>query len=164
MSAECTSYYSTEKLFVSGFTCPKKEGDANAIFCCGFNDIKYCCDDPNSFFPYEYGYMWWLSVGALIGLSIATIVLLAFIVTVCVFCYLFIAAKPSRLDNGLQLQAPGSSASEEPGLCSAPGGPQGFRKHFLSRKLDCDNQVPASDRIFQRCFLATVPAVSVEGP
>lgn len=49
------------------------------------------------------------SVGALIGLSIAAIVLLAFIVTVCVFCYLFIAAKPSRIDNGLPLQVPGTN-------------------------------------------------------
>ncbi|KAK6302338.1 hypothetical protein J4Q44_G00266930 [Coregonus suidteri] len=46
-------------------------------------------------------------VGALIGLSIAAVVLLAFLITVCVLCYLFIATKPSRLDNGLPLRAPG---------------------------------------------------------
>uniref|UniRef100_A0A673WIA3 Shisa like 2A n=1 Tax=Salmo trutta TaxID=8032 RepID=A0A673WIA3_SALTR len=94
-------YYSTENAFVNGFLCPKAGSGAHAVFCCGFNDIKYCCDDPNSFFPYEYAYMWWLSVGALIGLSIAAVVLLAFLITVCVLCYLFIATKPSRLDNGL---------------------------------------------------------------
>uniref|UniRef100_A0A8C8HVF7 Shisa N-terminal domain-containing protein n=1 Tax=Oncorhynchus tshawytscha TaxID=74940 RepID=A0A8C8HVF7_ONCTS len=60
MSAECTSYYSADNVFVNGSSCPKAGGDARAAFCCGFNDIKYCCDDPNSFFPYEYGYMWWL--------------------------------------------------------------------------------------------------------
>uniref|UniRef100_A0A8C9WNB1 Shisa like 2A n=1 Tax=Scleropages formosus TaxID=113540 RepID=A0A8C9WNB1_SCLFO len=108
MSAECTGYYSSEDVFVDAFTCPKADSAATAVFCCGFNDIKYCCDDPNSFFPYEYGYMWWLSLGALVGLSIAAVVLLAFIITVCVLCYLFIATKPSRLDNGLPLQATGT--------------------------------------------------------
>ncbi|MBN3302246.1 SHL2A protein, partial [Amia calva] len=107
MSAQCSGYRSAEDRLVSGFTCPTPGADAGAVFCCGFNDIKYCCDDPNSFFPYEYAYMWWLSVGALVGLSIAAVVLLAFIITVCVLCYLFIATKPSRLDNGLPLRAPG---------------------------------------------------------
>ncbi|KAI1892092.1 hypothetical protein AGOR_G00150410 [Albula goreensis] len=110
--------------------------------------------------------MWWLSVGALVGLSIAAVVLLAFIITVCVLCYLFIATKPSRLDNGLPLHAPGFdlSAMEGPSHSSAPAGPQGLRKHFLSRKLDCDNQPPDPDRLFQRCFMATVTTVNVEGP
>uniref|UniRef100_A0A672TA68 Shisa like 2A n=1 Tax=Sinocyclocheilus grahami TaxID=75366 RepID=A0A672TA68_SINGR len=107
MSADCAGYYNAENVFVSGFTCPKPDSDARAIFCCGFNDVKYCCDDPNSFFPYEYGYMWWLSLGALVGLSIAAVVLLAFIITICVLCYLFIATKPRGLDNGLPLRAPG---------------------------------------------------------
>ncbi|KAF5897810.1 membrane protein, partial [Clarias magur] len=103
MSAVCSSYYTVEKELVRSFTCPKAGGDERAQFCCGFNDIKYCCDDPNSFFPYEYGYMWWLSIGALIGLSIAAVVLLAFLITVCVLCILFINTKPSQLDNGLPL-------------------------------------------------------------
>ncbi|XDV46471.1 hypothetical protein PO909_014360 [Leuciscus waleckii] len=107
MNADCAGYYNAENVFVSGFTCPKPDSDARAIFCCGFNDVKYCCDDPNSFFPYEYGYMWWLSLGALVGLSIAAVVLLAFIITLCVLCYLFIATKPRGLDNGLPLRAPG---------------------------------------------------------
>ncbi|KAG5275780.1 hypothetical protein AALO_G00124480 [Alosa alosa] len=62
MSADCTGYYNTEKEFVNASTCPKPGNDARAVFCCGFSDYKYCCDDPNSFFPYEYGYMWWLRV------------------------------------------------------------------------------------------------------
>ncbi|KPP67120.1 membrane protein FAM159A-like [Scleropages formosus] len=166
MSAECTGYYSSEDVFVDAFTCPKADSAATAVFCCGFNDIKYCCDDPNSFFPYEYGYMWWLSLGALVGLSIAAVVLLAFIITVCVLCYLFIATKPSRLDNGLPLQATGSdpTALEGPSQCSVPSGPQGLRKHFPSRKLDCDNQPAEPDRLFQRCFMATVTTVKREGP
>ncbi|XP_062479036.1 protein shisa-like-2A isoform X2 [Pezoporus occidentalis] len=46
-----------------------------------------------------------LSVGALVGLSIAAVVLFAFIITVCVLCYLFISTKPrSKLDTGLSLQ------------------------------------------------------------
>uniref|UniRef100_A0A4W6FQ46 Shisa like 2A n=1 Tax=Lates calcarifer TaxID=8187 RepID=A0A4W6FQ46_LATCA len=107
MISECSSYYSTDGVFVDGFSCPRPGNAAAAVYCCGFNDVKYCCDDPNSFFPYEYGYMWWLSIGALVGLSIAAVVLLAFLITVCVLCYLFIATKPSRPDNGLPLRMPG---------------------------------------------------------
>ncbi|XP_006195950.2 protein shisa-like-2A isoform X2 [Camelus ferus] len=44
-------------------------------------------------------------IGALVGLSIAAVVLLAFIVTACVLCYLFIGSKPhTKLDPGLSLQ------------------------------------------------------------
>uniref|UniRef100_A0A3Q2ZUW6 Shisa like 2A n=1 Tax=Kryptolebias marmoratus TaxID=37003 RepID=A0A3Q2ZUW6_KRYMA len=98
------SYYNPDGVFVEAFSCPKPGNAPFAVYCCGFNDVKYCCNDPNSFFPYEYGYMWWLSIGALVGLSIAAVVLLAFLITVCVLCYLFIATKPSRLDNGLPLR------------------------------------------------------------
>uniref|UniRef100_A0A8C3MBS2 Shisa like 2A n=2 Tax=Passeriformes TaxID=9126 RepID=A0A8C3MBS2_GEOPR len=111
MSAECSSYLNADKVLVSGFSCPRAGGDARAVFCCGFQDIKYCCDDPHSFFPYEHSYMWWLSVGALVGLSIAAVVLFAFIITVCVLCYLFISTKPrSKLDTGLSLQTAGKTS------------------------------------------------------
>ncbi|XP_020507073.1 protein shisa-like-2B isoform X2 [Labrus bergylta] len=165
MSAECSSYYSADEVLVDGFSCPRLGNAAAAVYCCGFNDVKYCCDDPNSFFPYEYGYMWWLSIGALVGLSIAAVVLLAFLITVCVLCYLFIATKPSRLDNGLPLRVPGdpSEASTHVRVTCASG-PQGFRKHFMSRKLDCDNQPPDPDLLFQRCFTANVARVKVESP
>lgn len=106
------------------------------------------------------------SLGALVGLSIAAVVLLAFIITICVLCYLFIATKPRGLDNGLPLRAPGPGPSpqEGPSQPSAPSGPQGFRKHFQRAKLDCDNQPPDPDRLFQRCFMATVTTINVEGP
>ncbi|XP_072198864.1 protein shisa-like-2A isoform X1 [Excalfactoria chinensis] len=105
MSSECSSYLNADRVLVSGFSCPRVGGDARAVYCCGFQDVKYCCDDPHSFFPYEHSYMWWLSIGALVGLSIAAVVLFAFIITVCVLCYLFISTKPrSKLDTGLSLQ------------------------------------------------------------
>ncbi|KAK1165067.1 protein shisa-like-2A [Acipenser oxyrinchus oxyrinchus] len=134
MSSACLSYYSAERVLVEAFTCPKPENDASAVHCCGFNDMKYCCDDPNSFFPYEYEYMWWL-----------------------------------RLDNGLPLHTPGSSAVdlnalEGPSHCNEVGAPTGIQKHFMSRKLDCTNQPPDQDRLFQRCFTATVTTINVEGP
>ncbi|KAK1879266.1 Protein shisa-like-2A [Dissostichus eleginoides] len=116
MSAECSSYSSADGAFVDGFSCPRAGNAAVAVYCCGFNDVKYCCDDPNSFFPYEYGYMWWLSEG------------------------------PSR------------------GRAACISGPQGFRKHFMSRKLDCDNQPPDPELLFQRCFTATVVGIKVENP
>ncbi|XP_056912134.1 protein shisa-like-2A [Takifugu flavidus] len=164
--SQCSAYSSAEGALVDGFSCPRPGNAASAVYCCGFNDVKYCCDDPNSFFPYDYGYMWWLSIGALIGLSIAAVVLLAFLITVCVLCYLFISIKPSRPDNGLPLTAPGREVSE--GSSNNRGtsstGPQGFRKHFTSRKLDCDNQAPNPDILFQRCFTANVTCVNVESP
>ncbi|XP_043941889.1 protein shisa-like-2A [Protopterus annectens] len=167
MSADCLSYYNAQQVLVSGFSCPPPEGPANERYCCGFNDIKYCCDDPNSFFPYEYSYMWWLSIGALVGLSIAAVVLLAFIITVCVLCYLFISTKPhNRLDTGLHLQTPGTNQNslEEMSHSSQSAAPNGFKKHFMSRKLDCDNQPQEPDRLFQRCFMATVTTINVQGP
>lgn len=167
MSADCGSYFTPENVLMDGFTCPRADGDSTALFCCGFSDLKYCCDDPNSFFPYEYAYMWWLSLGAMVGLSVAAVVLLAFIITLCVLCYLFITTKPRGLDNGLSLQARGCTSNpQEPGpsQSSSTAGPQSFRKHFLrGSKLDCDNQPPEPDRLFQRCFLATVTAINVEG-
>lgn len=53
------------------------------------------------------------SIGALIGLSVAAMVLLAFLITVCVLCYLFISKKPgNKLDTGLtlSLEAAGKSS------------------------------------------------------
>lgn len=45
------------------------------------------------------------------GLSIAAVVLFAFIITVCVLCYLFISTKPrSKLDTGLSLQMAGKAS------------------------------------------------------
>lgn len=43
-------------------------------------------------------------------------------------------------------------------------GPQGFRKYFINRKLDCDNQPPNPDILFQRCFTPNVTSVKVESP
>ncbi|XP_068605369.1 protein shisa-like-2B [Brachionichthys hirsutus] len=163
MNTGCSGYSAAGGAFVDGFSCPGPGNAATAVYCCGFNDVKYCCDDSNSFFPYEYGYMWWLSVGALVGLSIAAVVLLAFLITVCVLCYLFIAAKPSRLDNGLPLRAPAGDAGAGSSL-GHPAGPHGFRKHTMSRKLDCDNQPPDPDILFQRCFTPNIARVEVGSP
>ncbi|XP_075875841.1 protein shisa-like-2A [Nelusetta ayraudi] len=166
MSPECSGYFSADGAQVDGFFCPRPGSAATAIYCCGFNDVKYCCDDPNSFYPYEYSYMWWLSFGALVGLSIAAVVLLAFLITVCVLCYLFVSTKPRHPDNGLPLRVPGGEASEGPSHAreTSSRGPQGFRKHFMSRKLDCDNQPPNPDILFQRCFTGNVTSVKVESP
>uniref|UniRef100_A0A3P8VR39 Shisa like 2A n=1 Tax=Cynoglossus semilaevis TaxID=244447 RepID=A0A3P8VR39_CYNSE len=134
MSAECSSYHGTDGSLMDAFSCPKPGSAASAVYCCGFNDVKYCCDDPNSFFPYDYSYMWWLSIGALVGLSIAAVVLLAFLITVCVLCYLFIASKPRRLDNGLPLRVPDEDPNENSNhlRLHRATGPQGFRKHFTA--------------------------------
>ncbi|XP_032700092.1 protein shisa-like-2A [Lontra canadensis] len=174
MSGACTSYVSAEQEVVRGFSCPRPGGEAAAVFCCGFRDHKYCCDDPHSFFPYEHSYMWWLSIGALVGLSIAAVVLLAFIVTACVLCYLFISSKPhTKLDPGLHLQPPDPKEEAPPGRqggnagnsVEVPGVSIPWQNHpFLNPRLDY-NEEQAMDpkRLLQHCFMATVTASDIPG-
>ncbi|XP_007534543.1 protein shisa-like-2A [Erinaceus europaeus] len=173
MSGACTSYVSAEQELVRGFSCPRPGGEAAAVFCCGFRDHKYCCDDPHSFFPYEHSYMWWLSIGALVGLSIAAVVLLAFIITACVLCYLFINSKPhTKLDPGLSLQTtdPEEVPSDYQGgnmenLVQVPGVRLLGQSHpFLNPRMDCkEEQVVDAKCLFQNCFMATVTASDIPG-
>ncbi|XP_004639278.1 membrane protein FAM159A [Octodon degus] len=172
MSGYCSSYVSAEQEEVRGFSCPRPGGEAAAVFCCGFRDHKYCCDDPHSFFPYEHNYMWWLSVGALVGLSIAAVVLLAFIVTPCVLCYLFISSKPhTKLDPGLSLQTTGPKevVPDQQGtntvmVMAVPGGsPLGHSYSFLNPRLESENWTVDSIGLFQHCSIATVTAGDIPG-
>ncbi|XP_054434206.1 protein shisa-like-2B [Pteronotus mesoamericanus] len=103
-SRVCSGYYSLNQSFVESFQCPRRGEAAALLYCCGFADLKYCCSEPGSYFPYKHSYMWSLSIGALTGLGIAALVLLAFVISVCVLCYLFLYTKPQRLDTGLKLQ------------------------------------------------------------
>ncbi|XP_075399148.1 protein shisa-like-2B [Tenrec ecaudatus] len=112
-SRVCSGYYSLNRSFVESFQCPRRGDGAALLFCCGFADLKYCCSEPGSYFPYKHGYMWSLSIGALIGLGIAALVLLAFVISVCVLCYLFLYTKPQRLDSGLKLQHLEASSIQE---------------------------------------------------
>ncbi|KAM6217692.1 protein shisa-like-2A [Rhynchocyon petersi] len=171
MSGACTSYVSAEQEVVRGFSCPRPGGEAAAVFCCGFRDHKYCCDDPHSFFPYEHSYMWWLSIGALVGLSIAAVVLLAFIITACVLCYLFVSSKPhTKLDPGLSLQTTGSAeAHPDHQDGSIPVevtrvSPLKQNYLFLNQRLNCnEGQTPSSKHLPQHCFMATVTASDIPG-
>nr|XP_023421403.1 membrane protein FAM159B isoform X1 [Cavia porcellus] len=164
----CSGYYSLNHTFVEPFRCPRRGEAAALLYCCGFADLKYCCGEPGSYFPYKHSYMWSLrrsdltplqetnkhphkdpafsysdptlhnpsrtflslfsltsagkqrrdfqSVGALIGLGIAALVLLAFVISVCVLCYLFLYTKPQRLDTGLKLQHLEPFSSQEGNL------------------------------------------------
>ncbi|XP_073440352.1 protein shisa-like-2B [Dendrobates tinctorius] len=112
----CTSYYTTNNTLVNSFGCPRKDDTIDLIYCCGFVDLKYCCNEPGNYFPYKHDYMLSLSIGALIGLAIAALVLLAFVVSVCVLCYLFLYTKPQRIETGLKLQHSGSSSSHRDNL------------------------------------------------
>ncbi|XP_006149447.1 protein shisa-like-2A [Tupaia chinensis] len=173
MSGACTSYVSAEQEVVRGFSCPRPGGEAAAVFCCGFRDHKYCCDDPHSFFPYEHSYMWWLSVGALVGLSVAAVVLLAFIITACVLCYLFISSKPhTKLDPGLSLQITGPE--EVPADCQCantgfavelPGASHlGQSYPFLNPRLESnEGQTVDAEHLLQPHFMAAVTASNIPG-
>uniref|UniRef100_A0A2K6V2P0 Shisa like 2B n=1 Tax=Saimiri boliviensis boliviensis TaxID=39432 RepID=A0A2K6V2P0_SAIBB len=109
----CSGYYSLNQSFVEPFQCPRRGEGAALRYCCGFADLKYCCSEPGSYFPYKHSYMWSLSIGALIGLGIAALVLLAFVISICVLCYLFLYTKPQRLDTGLKLQHLEASSTQE---------------------------------------------------
>ncbi|XP_055978194.1 protein shisa-like-2A [Sorex fumeus] len=169
MSGACTGYVSAEQEVVRGFSCPRPGGEAAAVYCCGFRDHKYCCDDPHSFFPYEHSYMWWLSIGALVGLSIAAVVLLAFIITACVLCFLFLSSKPhTKLDPGLSLQttgpeetAPDRQAGNMGSLGEMPGvRPLGQTHPFPKPRLDCQEELAVTPK---PCFMATVTTSSIPG-
>lgn len=41
-------------------------------------------------------------------------------------------------------------------------GPQGFRKHLMNRKVDSGTETSDPERLFQKCFTATVTNVTVE--
>ncbi|XP_062984725.1 protein shisa-like-2B [Elgaria multicarinata webbii] len=100
----CAGYFALNRSYVDPFQCPRLGDGDDLLYCCGFSDLKYCCSEPGSYFPYKHSYMWSLSIGALVGLGIAALVLLAFIISALVLCYLFLYTKPQRLDTGLKLQ------------------------------------------------------------
>ena len=63
----CSGYYSLNHSFVEPFQCPRRGEGATLLYCCGFADLKYCCSEPGSYFPYKHSYMWslrWAGPGA----------------------------------------------------------------------------------------------------
>lgn len=54
----CSGYYSLNHSFVEPFQCPRRGEGAALRYCCGFADLKYCCSEPGSYFPYKHSYMW----------------------------------------------------------------------------------------------------------
>ncbi|XP_016066360.1 PREDICTED: membrane protein FAM159A [Miniopterus natalensis] len=125
---------------------------------------------------HDSDFSYWLcsfGIGALVGLSIAAVVLLAFIVTACVLCYLFISSKPhTKLDPGLSLRttepeemSPVHQDGNTGKSVEVPGvSPQGQSHPFLNPQLDC-NEEQAVDRkhLFQYCFMATVTTSDIPG-
>lgn len=57
-SRVCAGYYSLNHSFVEPFQCPRRGEAAALLYCCGFADLKYCCGEPGSYFPYKHSYMW----------------------------------------------------------------------------------------------------------
>lgn len=56
-SRVCSGYYSLNHSFVEPFQCPRRGEGASLLYCCGFADLKYCCSEPGSYFPYKHSYM-----------------------------------------------------------------------------------------------------------
>ncbi|KAF7477858.1 Hypothetical predicted protein [Marmota monax] len=66
----CSGYYSLNHTFVESFQCPRRGEGAALLYCCGFADLKYCCSEPGSYFPYKHSYMWSLrSLGSMRSLQ-----------------------------------------------------------------------------------------------
>ncbi|XP_007255097.2 protein shisa-like-2B [Astyanax mexicanus] len=105
----CEGYFKEGVSFVETFMCPQDPGSPELEYCCGFEDMKYCCGEPGNYYPYKHAYMWTLSAGLLVGLSIAALVLLAFLTSVLVLCVLFLRTKPQKADTGLKLRSQTSS-------------------------------------------------------
>ncbi|XP_029442149.1 protein shisa-like-2B [Rhinatrema bivittatum] len=144
----CASYYSVDNKFVNNFSCPRQEDEADLLYCCGFVDLKYCCNEPGNYFPYNYDYMWTLSIGALIGLGVAALVLLAFIITVCVLCYLFLYTKPQRTDSGLKLQHLDSSSIKE--------GKRKSKTEYLNLVMKSTNESSGADGTAQENLMEVI--------
>uniref|UniRef100_A0A2K6CIA5 Shisa like 2A n=1 Tax=Macaca nemestrina TaxID=9545 RepID=A0A2K6CIA5_MACNE len=161
MSGACTSYVSAEQEVVRGFSCPRPGGEAAAVFCCGFRDHKYCCDDPHSFFPYEHSYMWWLS-WIIQSRGSETACPLA-------FCFLFLRRKvptPSvcyfpgpeevspdcqGVNTGMAAEVPRVSPLRQSYPC-------------LNPQLESnEGQVVNSKRLLHHCFMATVTTSDIPG-
>ncbi|KAJ8339410.1 hypothetical protein SKAU_G00361960 [Synaphobranchus kaupii] len=49
----CEGYYGTDTRFVESFTCPLDPDSPMRIFCCGFEDVKYCCSEPGELLPLQ---------------------------------------------------------------------------------------------------------------
>ncbi|XP_029798175.1 protein shisa-like-2B [Suricata suricatta] len=142
-SRVCSGYYSLNHSFVEPFECPRSGEGAALLYCCGFADLKYCCSEPGSYFPYKHSYMWSLSIGALVGLGTAALVLLAFVISVCVLCYLFLYTKPQRLDTGLKLQHLEASSTREGNPNRKTNAPNSNSTIETSYEADDTNQEPA---------------------
>ncbi|XP_032284815.1 protein shisa-like-2A isoform X3 [Halichoerus grypus] len=113
-------------------------------------------------------------IGALVGLSIAAVVLLAFIVTACVLCYLFISSKPhTKLDPGLSLQPPDPKEEAPPDCQGGNAGNSmevpgvsilGQNHPFLNPWLDCNEEQAVDPKLLlQHCFMATMTASDIPG-
>ncbi|KAI4896875.1 hypothetical protein NFI96_025197, partial [Prochilodus magdalenae] len=105
----CKAYFKEGASFVDSFTCPQDPGRPELKYCCGFEDMKYCCGEPGNYYPYKHAYMWSLSAGLLVGLSIAALVLLAFLTSVLVLCILFLRTKPRQANTELKQRSHTSS-------------------------------------------------------
>uniref|UniRef100_A0A5F8ASI2 Shisa like 2A n=1 Tax=Macaca mulatta TaxID=9544 RepID=A0A5F8ASI2_MACMU len=113
------------------------------------------------------------SIGALVGLSVAAMVLLTFIVTACVLCYLFISSKPhTKLDLGLSLQTAGPEEVSpdcqgvNTGMAAEVPRVSPLRQSYpcLNPQLESnEGQVVNSKRLLHHCFMATVTTSDIPG-
>ncbi|XP_023651610.2 protein shisa-like-2B [Paramormyrops kingsleyae] len=135
----CEGYYSVDAGFVERFSCPADPKRPELLYCCGFEDMKYCCSEPRSYFPYKYAYMWSLSVGALAALAVAALVLLAFVLSVCRLCFLFLHAKPLPSHSGLK-----SCHLESSGRLASKGS---LMKNEATGQTHTEEQGPSAKRV-----------------
>ncbi|KAM8935531.1 protein shisa-like-2A [Lycaon pictus] len=164
MSGACTSYVSAARELVRGFRCPRPGGEAAAVFCRGFRDHKYCCDDPHSFFPYEHSYVWRLRYRP--RHPTPALAAAPHSAPTC-------AGDPNSTPHRERSPGPHSREEGPPGCqgvsagnwMEVPGTSTLEQNHpFLSPRLDGTEEQPVhSRRLLQHCFMARVTASDIPG-
>ncbi|XP_078473176.1 protein shisa-like-2B [Lampetra planeri] len=163
----CTAYETATHDSMSAFLCPRTGDPSEWTYCCGFSDNKHCCETPDQYFPYRGGYMWSLSVGALVGLGIAGLILIAFVLCAFVLCYFSLFTKPAqRLPSGLRLQPLGKDEPDRPALgayadLSPAPHARGNVSSPTTQHLTCETPLTSESRPEA---LRTLPGSSVQSP
>ncbi|OBS82966.1 hypothetical protein A6R68_23042, partial [Neotoma lepida] len=179
MSGACSSYVSAEQEVVRGFSCPLPGGRGGCRLLLRLPRPQILLRRPAQLLPlraqlHVVAQPLWSSlpsIGALVGLSTAAVVLLAFIGTVCVLCYLFISSKPhTKLDPGLSLQTTGSKMLPDhhdlntANTMEAPGAHSPRQSYSLNSQLESNERQAVGPRcLLQDHFTATVTASNIPG-
>ncbi|XP_019633812.1 PREDICTED: protein shisa-5-like [Branchiostoma belcheri] len=71
-----------------GFSCPTYSDLSSDVYCCGVSDLPMCCSSCllSQYSPCDADDIIDLSIGAIVGIAVGCVVLVAIIITVCCCC------------------------------------------------------------------------------